>query len=107
MNAIYPFRRSRNSCVTPPSCDTDAERASAKSDALLLACREYLAMMTEEQIDRYEAFRRSSLQKAAMRKVRIAKPLFTPYTEALSLAQMPQGAAADIIMAGHSFLTWH
>ena len=26
-------------------------------------------MMTEEQIDRYEAFRRSSLQKASMRKV--------------------------------------
>ena len=31
-------------------------------------------MMTEEQIDRYEAFRRSSLQKTAMRKVRIAMP---------------------------------
>lgn len=35
----------------------------------MCAYREYLAMMTEEQIDRYEAFRRSSLQKASMRKV--------------------------------------
>ena len=36
-------------------------------------CRDYLAMMTEEQIDRYEAFRRSSLQKASMRKVTMMK----------------------------------
>ena len=28
-----------------------------------------MALMTEEQIDRYEAFRRSSFQKASMRKV--------------------------------------
>ena len=37
--------------------------------------REYLALMDEDQIDRYEAFRRSSLQKASMRKV-IACPIW-------------------------------
>ncbi|CAL5225141.1 g7921 [Coccomyxa viridis] len=41
----------------------DAEAQQTKRNA------EYLAMMTEDQIDRYEAFRRSSLQKASMRKL--------------------------------------
>ena len=61
-------------------------------------------MMTEEQIDRYEAFRRSSLQKAAMRKVRVAMPPFTSYARALPSAHMPQGTAADTVTAG-KFLT--
>jgi hypothetical protein len=32
--------------------------------------REVLKLLTEEQLDRYEAFRRSSLSKANMKRVR-------------------------------------
>ena len=40
--------------------------------------------MDEDQIDRYEAFRRSSLQKASMRKViACALPLHAPPTPSL------------------------
>lgn len=46
--------------------------------------REYLAVMDEDQIDRYEAFRRSSLQKASMRKV-IACTLLVHVTQKPSL----------------------
>ena len=37
-------------------------------------------MMTEEQVDRYEAFRRSSLQKASMRKVVLTSQALSPRT---------------------------
>lgn len=83
-----------------PTCHADAQHTDAGSDVLLFNRREYLAMMTEEQIDRYEAFRRSSLQKTAMRKVRVAMLPFTLCAEALPSAHMPQGTAANAVTAG-------
>lgn len=47
--------------------------ASAPLDLTgLVCCREVLKLLTEDQLDRYEAFRRSSLSKISMKKVCVA-----------------------------------
>ena len=51
-------------CVTRECC-AGLQLAEEGNDG----CREVLKLLTEEQLDRYEAFRRSSLSKANMRRV--------------------------------------
>ena len=76
-------RQRRNQCVpallslTAPQCRTLINIAVSSITQVLRmsqwSCgREVLKLLTEEQLDRYEAFRRSSLSKANMRRVRLS-----------------------------------
>lgn len=62
----------------------------------LIMSREVIKLLTEEQLDRYEAFRRSKLSKPNMRKVQSGIPM-TILIRTLSICALQVGAMTRML----------